>query len=169
MSKAAEVWSVDTFRVRIGSEVGVSDWFVIDQRRIDSFAAVTQDHQFIHTDPDRALASPFGGTIAHGYLTLALLSAMAASGVPALQGATMGINYGFDRVRFLTPVRVDSRVRARFTLSALSERGEGRWLMAFGVVVEIDGVDQPALVADWLTLVLGEPQSCATALLQDSQ
>ncbi|MCW5573624.1 MAG: MaoC family dehydratase [Steroidobacteraceae bacterium] len=155
--------------MRIGSEIGVSDWFVIDQRRIDSFAAVTQDHQFIHTDPDRALASPFGGTIAHGYLTLALLSAMAASGVPALQGATMGINYGFDRLRFLTPVRVDSRVRARFTLSGLSERGEGRWLMALGVVVEIEEVDQPALVADWLTLVLGEPQSCATALLQDSQ
>lgn len=159
---AANVWSIGTFLARTGSEIGVSDWFVIDQPRIDDFAAVTQDDQFIHTDSDRARATPFGGTIAHGYLTLSLLSAMASSGVPALEGAKMGVNYGFDKVRFLTPVRSGSRVRARFTLSALTERGAGRWLMALGVVVDVDGADKPALIADWLTIIMTGPRVTAS-------
>lgn len=150
----AAVWAIATFRERTGSEIGVSDWLLIDQPLIDAFAAVTQDDQFIHTDPGRARTTVFGGTIAHGYLVLSLLSAMACSGLPGLEMAQIGINYGFNKVRFLTPVCSGSRVRARFTLSALSERGQGRWLMTLGVVVEMDGADRPALIADWLTLVL---------------
>jgi acyl dehydratase len=139
---------------RTGSEIGLSSWFVIDQPRIDDFATVTQDHQFIHTDPARALTTPFGGTIAHGFLILSLLSAMARSALPSIEGAKASVNYGFNKVRFVAPVRSGARVRARFTLSALSQRGEGRWLMAIKVVVEIESTDTPALVADWLVLYL---------------
>ncbi|WP_068304612.1 MaoC family dehydratase [Pararhodobacter sp. CCB-MM2] len=136
----------------IGHEVGVSPWVEVTQAMIDTFADVTVDDQFIHTDPARAAGTDFGGTIAHGFLTLSLFSHFYAEAVPALEGAAMGLNYGFDSVRFLTPVRSGKRVRARFTLSGVKARGEGRVQMTWAVTVEIEGEDRPALVADWLVL-----------------
>lgn len=142
------------FLAKTHSELGVSEWFLIDQQRIDEFAKITQDSQFIHTDPRRARDTPFGGTIAHGFLTLSLLSAMERSGLPRVEGAKTYLNYGFDKVRFLSPVPSGTRVRARFTLSSLSQREEGKWLMALGVVMEREGANKPALIAEWLTMVL---------------
>lgn len=146
--------SLDELRVRLGEELGVSDWIVVDQARIDAFAEITEDHQFIHVDLERAKQTPFGGTIAHGYLVLSLLSAMSLSGAPSIDGASMAINYGFDKVRFLTPVPAGSRVRGRFSLTNLESKGAGRWLIHFGVKIEVEGNDRAAAIADWLTLVL---------------
>jgi acyl dehydratase len=151
---ARKSWSVSDFLARAGTEIGVSEWFLIDQRRINEFAAVTQDDQFIHTDPERARQTSFGGTIAHGYLTLSLLSAMAASALPVLEGTKVDLNYGFDKIRFLADVPAGASVRARFTLSSLAERGAGRWRMALGVVIETDRSEKPALIADWLLLLV---------------
>jgi len=149
--------SVDDLKSRVGQEIGVSSWTVIDQDRIDRFAAVTEDLQFIHVDPQRALAeTPFGGTIAHGFLTLSLLSAMGREALPTLRNRTMGINYGLDRVRFLSPVPVGARVRGRFTLSDISMRSATQAMLRYRVTVEIEGAEKPALAADWITLaVLG--------------
>ena len=108
MTKASELQSL------IGQEVGVSRWFALDQARIDAFAGLTEDEQFIHVDPERAKATPFGGTIAHGFLTLSLASAMSYDAVKPLDGVVMGVNYGFERVRFLAPVKSGKRVRGRF-------------------------------------------------------
>ena len=130
----------------------VSHWFVVDQDRIDAFAKVTEDEQFIHVDPERAAATPLGGTVAHGFLTLSLLSPMAYSALPTVKVRTMGINYGFDRVRFLHPVRSGSRVRAHFLLTAVIKRSEREWQLTYDVNVEIEGVHKPALAATWLTL-----------------
>ena len=134
----------------VGTEVGVSRWILVDQARIDAFAGITEDRQFIHIDPVAAASSPFGGTIAHGFLTLSLLSAMTFDAVPPLEGVTMGINYGFDKLRFLAPVPAGSQVRGRFRLLSAEDRGGGRWLLKHAVTVEIDGSDKPALVAEWL-------------------
>ncbi|WP_297843743.1 MaoC family dehydratase [uncultured Roseibium sp.] len=134
----------------VGTEVGVSSWYLIDQARIDAFAEVTQDHQFIHVDPERAAETPFGGTIAHGFLTLSLLSAMAVEAQPKIEGATMGINYGFDKVRFLAPVKAGSRVRGRFVLSRLSRPKPQEVDIVWQSTVEIENGKRPALVAEWL-------------------
>ncbi len=134
----------------VGTEVGVSAWHRIDQALIDAFAKVSGDTQFIHTDPARAAATPFGGTIAHGFLTVSLLSAMAAEAQPQLAGLRMSVNYGFDRLRFISPVPVDSDIRARFTLAALDERQPGEVTVAWDVTVDIRGQDKPALIARWL-------------------
>ncbi|KFG70110.1 MaoC family dehydratase [Microvirga sp. BSC39] len=149
--------SIDDLKSRVGQEVGVSSWKVIDQDRIDRFAAVTEDLQFIHVDPERALAeTPFGGTIAHGFLTLSLLSTMGQEALPAIRGRTMGINYGLERVRFLSPVPVGARVRGRFTLSDVSMRSATQAMLRYQVTVEIEGAEKPALAAEWMTLaVLG--------------
>ena len=130
----------------------VSHWFVVDQERIDAFAKVTEDEQFIHVDPERASSSPFGGTVAHGFLTLSLLSPMAYSALPKVKGATMGVNYGFDRVRFLHPVRSGSRVRAHFLLTSVIKRSEREWQLVYDVSIEIEGAHKPALAATWLTM-----------------
>ncbi len=130
----------------------VSHWFVVDQDRIDAFAKVTEDEQFIHIDPERASGTPFGGTVAHGFLTLSLLSSMAYSTLPKVEGAAMGVNYGFDRVRFLHPVRSGSRVRAHFVLGAVIERSQREWQLVYDVSIEIEGVHKPALAATWLTM-----------------
>src|ERR1700687_5519619 len=115
--------TIEEMKARIGQEVGVSDWHVMDQARIDRFADVTEDHQFIHVDPARAKAeTPFGGTIAHGFLTLSLLATMGYEALPQIEGRVMGINYGFDKVRFLQPVRAGSRLRARYKLRDVTER-----------------------------------------------
>lgn len=140
----------------IGTEVGVSRWFEIDQARIDAFARITEDEQFIHVDPDRARATPFGGTIAHGFLTLSLASAMSYDAVKPLEGVAMGVNYGFDKLRFLAPVPAGSRVRGRFKLLSAEDKSGGRWLIKHELTVEIEGGDKPALIAEWLGMqVLG--------------
>jgi acyl dehydratase len=134
----------------IGQEVGVSKWFEVSQARIDAFADCTEDHQFIHVDPEAAKATPFGGTIAHGFLTLSLASAMSYDAVAPLEGVAMGVNYGFDKLRFLAPVLAGSRVRGRFRLLSAEDKGNGRWLLKHELTVEIEGGDKPALIAEWL-------------------
>jgi acyl dehydratase len=147
--------SLDALAARIGEEVGVSSWHALPQERIDAFAEVTADRQFIHVDPRRASAeAPFGGTIAHGFLTLSLLSAMAYEALPAIEGRVLGINYGFDRVRFLAPVPAGARVRGRFVLADLVRRSPREVMLRHGVSVEIEGGAKPALAADWLTLAV---------------
>ena len=146
--------SLDEIRARIGHEVGVSDWIVIGQQRIYAFADVTEDRQFIHIDPQAAAQTPFGGTIAHGFLLLSLLSRMAAETMLLPRGLKIAINYGLDRVRFLAPVQSGSKVRGRFTLDSVEEKAPGQWLLRHTVTVEIDGEDKPALTAQWLGLML---------------
>ncbi len=141
-------------RNRIGQEVGVSSWIEIDQARIDAFADATEDRQFIHVDPAAAAATPFGGTIAHGFLTLSLLSRMGAEAMLLPDGLKMAINYGLEEVRFLAPVRVGSRVRGRFTLDSLEEKAPERVLMRHRVTVEIEGEEKLALTALWLGLMI---------------
>ena len=147
------VASLDQIRSRVGEEVGVSDWLTIDQPRIDAFAEATEDRQFIHVDPQAAAQTPFGGTIAHGFLTLSLLSRMAADAMPLPETLRMAVNYGFERVRFLAPVRAGKRVRGRFTLDSVEEKAPGQILMRHLVTVEIEGEDKPALTAVWLGLL----------------
>ena len=145
-------------QTRIGTEIGVSDWIMVDQAMIDAFAEVTHDHQWIHVDPVRAAAeTPFGGTIAHGFLTLSVLSPMAYETLPSIEGTTMGINYGFDRIRFAMPVRSGARIRARFKLTDADIRPSGRVLNTYDVTMEIDGMNKPAFTAIWLTLSVIEP------------
>jgi acyl dehydratase len=145
--------SLDEIRSRMGSEVGVSGWLTVGQERIDAFAEATEDRQFIHIDPAAAAQTPFGGTVAHGFLTLSLLSRMAAEAMLVPDGLKMAVNYGFDRVRFLAPVRSGKRVRGRFVLDSVEEKAPGQWLMRHNVTVEIEGEDKPALTAQWLTLI----------------
>ena len=139
---------------RVGEEVGVSSWFLVDQARIDAFADATEDHQFIHVDPAAAAQTPFGGTIAHGFLTLSLLSRMGAEAMLLPEGLKMAVNYGLDRVRFLATVPSGSRVRGRFTLDSVEEKAPGQWLLRHSVTVEIEGQDRPALAAEWLGLMV---------------
>lgn len=143
----------------VGQEIGVSDWITVDQTMINQFADATLDHQFIHVDPERAAAeSPFGGTIAHGFLTLSLLSAMNFDGIPKIREQTMGINYGFDRVRFMSPVKSGARVRGNFILSDHRFRGAGMLMMTYDVSVEIENEKKPALTATWITIVQFDPK-----------
>lgn len=139
----------------VGKEVGVSNWRAVSQAMIDQFAAATDDHQFIHTDPERAAReTPYGGTIAHGFLSLSLLSTMIFEAVPPLDGAAMGVNFGFDRVRFLNVVKSGARIRARFVLADLKVRPSGIVEMHYDVTVEIENSPKPALTARWLTLAM---------------
>ena len=147
------VASLDQIRGRIGVEVGVSSWLTVDQPRIDAFAEATEDRQFIHVDPEAAAQTPFGGTIAHGFLSLSLLSRMAAEATLLPEGLKMAVNYGFDRVRFVAPVKSGQRVRGRFTLDSIEEKAPGQLLMRHKVTVEIEGAHKPALTADWLGLM----------------
>ncbi len=137
---------------RVGQEVGLSRWFLIDQKRIDAFADATEDWQFIHVDPEAAKATPFGSTIAHGFLTLSMLSAIAYDALPRVSGLAMGVNYGFDKVRFVAPVRAGRRIRGRFRLEALTQRSAREYQCRNAVTVEIEGEEKPALIADWLSL-----------------
>lgn len=145
--------SLDEIRAQIGEEIGVSSWLTVEQPRIDAFAEATEDRQFIHTDPAAAAQTPFGGTIAHGFLTLSLLSRMGAEAMLIPEGVKMAVNYGLDRVRFLAPVRSGKRVRGRFTLDSVEEKAPGQVLMRHTVTVEIEGEDKPALTAQWLGLI----------------
>ena len=148
--------SVAQLKASVGTEAGVSSWTDITQEMIDRFADLSGDHQFIHVDPVLAAQSPLGTTVAHGFLTLSLLSVMAIEVRPKIAGTRFGLNYGFDKVRFLNPVPVNSRVRGRFTFAALAERGEKSLLLTHLASVEIEGAAKPALVADWLTMVVLE-------------
>jgi len=147
------VANIEDIKSRVGSEVGVSDWIAIDQPRIDAFAEVTDDHQFIHVDPAAAAATPFGGTIAHGFLTLSLLSRMAADAMLRPDNIKMGVNYGFEKIRFLAPVRSGSRVRGRFRLQRFEEKRPGQYQFVHEVTVEIEGEDKPALIAEWIGMI----------------
>jgi acyl dehydratase len=142
----------EQLRALVGEELGVSGWFAIDQQRVDAFADVTEDHQFIHVDPERARATPFGGTIAHGLLTLSLIVPLAIDFVPEIEGRQLVVNYGFDKVRFPAPVKVGARIRARVELTDVAERKPGQVIMKLGVSIEIEGGDKPALIAEWLSL-----------------
>lgn len=144
--------SLDAYARKVGQELGVSGWFLIDQSRISAFADITEDHQFIHIDPEAAAATPFGGTIAHGFLILSMLSAMSYAAVPGIEGATMSVNYGMNALRFVAPVPAGKRVRGRFTLTKLAERAAGQWQTTIAVTVEIEGEARPAVVAEWVAL-----------------
>jgi acyl dehydratase len=154
-----EVWkkppiSLDAYQKMVGHEVGVSSWHVVDQKRIDVYADVIEDHQFIHVDPARARAeTAFGTTIAHGFLTMSLMSIMSYEVMPVIEGTTMGVNYGFDKLRFISPVRSGSRVRGRFTLAEAKLRKPKELQSLTHVTVEIEGEEKPALVADWIGLI----------------
>ena len=145
--------ALEQIKSRVGEAIGVSEWLEIDQARIDAFAQVTEDHQFIHVDQEKAAQTPFGGTIAHGFLTLSLLSRMAADVVLAPPETKLVVNYGFERVRFLAPVKAGKRVRGRFTLASFEEKAPGRWQATHRVEVEIEGEDKPALTADWIGMI----------------
>ena len=137
-----------------GAELGPSGWIVVDQERIDAFADATLDHQFIHVDNARAADTPFGGTIAHGYLTLSLLPHLTGEILPMPAGTVMAVNYGLDRLRFLAPVKAGSEVRARATVAEVAERAPGQMLIKTEVTVDIKGEDKPALVAETLTMAI---------------
>jgi acyl dehydratase len=139
-------------RSRIGQEVGVSEWLLVDQEMINRFADLTFDHQFIHVDPVAAAGTPFGGTIAHGFLVLSLLAKLGESANLTLDGAVMGMNYGFEKIRMTGPVRAGKRIRGRFVLKDLLERAPKQWLSTVLVTVEVEGENKPALVAEWLGL-----------------
>lgn len=137
----------------IGTE-RVSDWVEVTQAMIDTFAEATGDHQFIHVDPVRAAQTPFGGTIAHGFLSLSLMPMLAArTDAPAIEGAKMGVNYGGNKVRFMQPVRSGKRVRGRFKLLKFVERKPGVWEQVQQYTLEIEGEEKPALIAEWIALV----------------
>jgi acyl dehydratase len=154
-----EVWkkppvSLEAYQNMVGHEIGVSSWHVVDQKRIDDYADVIEDHQFIHVDPARAKAeTAFGTTIAHGFLTMSLMSIMSYEVMPVISGTTMGVNYGFEKLRFISPVRSGSRVRGRFTLAEAKLRKPKELQSLTHVTVEIEGEEKPALVADWIGLI----------------
>lgn len=147
-------WPISTFHAHVGQEIGVSSWIDVDQARIDDFARVTLDEQYIHVDPIRAQSSPFGGTIAHGFLSLSLLSAMGFEALPSIEGAATSINYGFCQIRFLAPVPSGRRVRARFTLKSIDEKRADNWLMTLAVMIEVENQSKPAVVAEWMILTI---------------
>ncbi len=158
MSEAAEK-AFELFKTDVGTDEGVGEWFDVTQDRINQFADVTQDHQFIHVDPERAKDTPFGATIAHGFLTLSLLTHLSAGASAAtpdpgrFEGMLMGINYGFNKVRFVNPVKVGSRIRARGVTTNVELKGSSIEVTR-NYTVEIEGVEKPALVADWVTRVV---------------
>ena len=154
-----EVWkkppvSFEAYQGMVGKEIGVSSWHLVDQARINLYADVIEDHQFIHVDPERAKKeTAYGTTVAHGFLTMSLLSIMSYEVMPVIEGTTMGVNYGFDRLRFMSPVRAGSRVRGRFTLLEATLRKPKELQSRTNVTVEIEGEAKPALVANWLGLI----------------
>jgi acyl dehydratase len=148
--------AVESLRAKIGTEISLSDWLTVDQERIDRFADVTGDHQWIHVDRERAAAGPFGTTIAHGFLTLSLLPLLSGQTWLKLPGVVGGLNYGLDRVRFLTPVKCGARIRNRVKMLSMEDKGPGRTLITNESTMEIEGEPKPALVATTLVMVLTE-------------
>lgn len=144
--------TAEELKSRIGEEIAVSEWVEVSQETINKFADATGDHQFIHVDPEMAKMTPFGGTIAHGFLSLSLMPMlMEKSDMPQLDGVKMGVNYGGNKVRFLTPVRSGKRVRGRFKLLELDEKRPGQWQQTMEYTVEIEGEEKPALIAEWIS------------------
>ena len=144
--------SLEEFSASTGRELDPSDWLEITQERVNLFADATEDHQFIHIDPERAAATPFGGTIAHGYLTLSLLVHLNMQHALVPEGMSMIINYGSDKVRFLAPVPVGSRVRSHQKILEVTHRGRGMWLTKTAVTVEIENQVKPAMSAEVLLM-----------------
>ena len=143
--------AADQLQSTQGTKLGISPWIRLSQSMVNQFADITNDHQFIHIDPKRAgTESPFGGTIAHGFLTLSQLTQMAESTLAVIKDVRMSINYGFDRIRFITPVRSDARVRAHFTLELAEKRTTGEWTLHHDITVEIEHNERPALSAMWI-------------------
>jgi len=134
----------------VGKAAQPTDWFTVTQEQINQFADCTLDHQFIHVDPKKAKETPFGSTIAHGFLSLSMLSHFAESFSLVIEGVYMGVNYGFDKVRFISPVKVDSRIRCHATVIGAVEKKPGQFMITTSVEVEIEGSDKPALKADWI-------------------
>lgn len=148
--------SLEDFKNSAGSELGPSDWLLIDQERINRFADATEDYQFIHVDPEKAAETTFGSTIAHGFLSLSVLPHLLAQIMPIPDGLVMGINYGTDKVRFSQPVHVDSRVRARARIEKVNARSGGQYMVKTRVTLEIENRRRPAVVADILSMYVVE-------------
>ena len=138
----------------VGKELEPSSWMEITQERVNQFAEATNDHQFIHIDPEKAAQSPFGGPIAHGFLSLSLLSFLSAQNLVVPENLAIAINYGSDKIRYLMPVRVGKRIRSRQKVLEVAEKNPGQWLMKTAVTVEIEGEETPALVAEILTMLV---------------
>ncbi|WP_066735594.1 MaoC family dehydratase [Cupriavidus sp. D384] len=148
-------YSMNTLGEFVGRELGVSGWLIVDQARVDAFADCTGDRQWIHVDVDRAQReSPFGGTIAHGYLSLSLLAALSMEVGVVPHDASAGLNYGLDKVRFLAPVKAGARVRNRVTLAAVEDKGDGRVIARMINTLEIEGETRPALLAESLAMLM---------------
>jgi len=145
-----ETKTLEEAKTMIGQESGVSEWVEMSQERINQFADVTEDHQFIHINPEMAKMTPFGGTVAHGFLTLSMLAKMGEKASVVLEGTKMGVNYGFDKIRFLAPVPSGAKIRGRFIVAAVDEKRPGQTLITYDVSVEIEGGDKPALIAQWM-------------------
>ena len=150
MEGPVRTMSIDALAARVGTELGTSEWFRIGQDQIDAFADLTHDHYFIHVDRARAASTRFGGTVAHGFLTLSMLAPMAYQACPAVEGTKTAVNYGFNRLRFVAPVPAGSRIRGRFVLRSFELQASGRWQSIYDVTVEIEGEPKPALVAEWI-------------------
>jgi acyl dehydratase len=140
---------LEELQAKVGEAIGTSDWYLIDQQRIDRFADTTEDHQFIHVDPEAAKATPFGQTIAHGFLTVSMLAPMMENAVEKPE-VKMSVNYGFNKLRFLSPVKSGKRIRGRFKLLELAEKRPGQWQQTVEATVEIEGEDKPAVLAEWI-------------------
>ena len=151
---AVKILPKDEMVNAVGTTFEPSEWIVVDQDRINTFADCTEDHQFIHVDLEKAAQTPFGGTIAHGFLTLSLLAKMVEGNGIVPENIVMGLNYGFDKVRFLKPVRAGKRVRAHLSIAEVDRKDDNRFLIKQSVSVEIEGEDTPALVAEWLAMMI---------------
>ncbi|AQX20147.1 MaoC family dehydratase [Bartonella sp. WD16.2] len=148
----------------IGKEIGLSQWRLVTQDMINQFASATDDHQWIHVDEEKAKKTPFGGTIAHGFLTLSLLSTLAYEALPKLEGATMEINYGFDKIRFMSPVKTGAQIRARFILDDAKIRPSGRIVFHYKTTIEINKLKNPALIAHWLIIAMIEEKEINSSI-----
>jgi acyl dehydratase len=142
----------DELKALVGTTVGTSAWLTVDQAMIDKFADATGDHQFIHVDVEKAKLTPYGGTIAHGFLSLSLMPVLTQmTEMPRLYGVKMGVNYGGNKTRFLSPVRSGKRVRGHFKLLEIEEKRPGQWQQTIEYTLEIEGEDKPALIAEWIS------------------
>ena len=149
--------NITDYTYLIGSEIGVSEWITVSQKMIDEFCDITGDYQFIHNDPERAASqTPFGGSIAHGFLSLSLASKFAIDTFPPEPGQLMGINYGLNKVRFLNPVKNGARIRGRFVMNRVTRKSEFKILRELGLTIEIENDPTPALYAEWLGLAIFE-------------